>query len=74
MGSSTHDNVKFHWEKVNGKGNSKNRYTAPSRSLIAGNDNEYGPIYPCRFINDHGDYLVGQTWFPRHDEVFYNVF
>ena len=70
MGSAAHLRVRFNWEAVEAFGNGPNRFTAPKRALVAGNHPEnHGPLYVCRFVDDKGDHLVGQTWFPRHDEA-----
>mmetsp|Transcript_62422 Transcript_62422/g.125044 ORF Transcript_62422/g.125044 Transcript_62422/m.125044 type:complete len:231 (-) Transcript_62422:140-832(-) len=76
MGSSTHGASRFEWAPVEAFGNSGegtlgyNRFVAPKNAMVAGNDPvDHGPIYVCRFLDDHGEYLVGQTWFPRHDEA-----
>jgi len=69
MGSANHGAVRFAWAHVDAFGNKANRYEAPKNALVAGNDpDNHGPIYVCRFRDEHGDFLVGQTWFPRHDE------
>jgi hypothetical protein len=70
MGSAAHLKERFAWVAVEAHGNANNRFTPPPSALVAGNHpDDHGPVYVCRFVDDHGDHLVGQTWFPRHDEA-----
>eukprot|EP00614_Pseudopedinella_elastica_P014581 CAMPEP_0172581450 /NCGR_PEP_ID=MMETSP1068-20121228/660_1 /TAXON_ID=35684 /ORGANISM="Pseudopedinella elastica, Strain CCMP716" /LENGTH=226 /DNA_ID=CAMNT_0013374425 /DNA_START=38 /DNA_END=718 /DNA_ORIENTATION=- len=70
MGSATHGAARFAWAKAEAAGNRANRVEAPKNAIVAGNDLDgNGPLYVCRFADETGDFLVGQTWFPRHDEA-----
>uniref|UniRef100_A0A7S2DEI8 Ig-like domain-containing protein n=1 Tax=Octactis speculum TaxID=3111310 RepID=A0A7S2DEI8_9STRA len=58
-----HSGIRLEWESIRTSPNQM----VPSDALKLGNDQHYGSLYSCRFRDANGDFVPGQTWFPRRD-------
>lgn len=55
---------KLAWERIFP---GENQHRAPDGAITMGNHPTYGNLFSCRIRDDKGDWMNGNTWFPRLD-------
>lgn len=55
--------MRLDWQPINAN---QNQYV-PDGAVTLGNDEFHGNLFSCRIRDSNGDFMSGQTWFPRDD-------